>query len=207
MLLCPPGVHPHQHLGEVGRIDTAGAGPDRDQRLADVVLAGQEGADLERLDGLVDLAQLDLGVLERRGVALLLTELDHDLQVVDPAGQLGDPVDLALEGREPAGDAGGVLLVVPEVGCGDLDSELADLLAHRVEVEHLLDGAHGRLELLYLGVEVGSCHEGQVTRGTPARGFVRRGPAAPSSPGLRRVRSCRAPAGCRQQRCRCSAWR
>ena len=53
--LGPAGVHPHQHLGEVGRVDAAGAGADRDERVAHVVLAGEQGADLERLDGLVDL--------------------------------------------------------------------------------------------------------------------------------------------------------
>ena len=75
--------------------------------------------------------------------------------------RLGEPVDLALERGEPAGDAGGVVLVVPQVGGGDLLAEVGDLLAHRVEVEHLLDGAHGRLELLDLGVVVGSCHKVQ----------------------------------------------
>src|SRR5665647_320006 len=35
----PAQVHPHEHLGEVRRIDTAGAGADRDDGLALVVLA------------------------------------------------------------------------------------------------------------------------------------------------------------------------
>ena len=62
--LGPARVHPHQHLGEVRGVDAAGAGPDREQRLALVVLTGQEGADLEVLDGLMDPAKLDLGVGE-----------------------------------------------------------------------------------------------------------------------------------------------
>ena len=53
VLLGPAQVHPHQHLGEVGGVDAAGAGADGDQRLAGVVLAGQQGADLERLDRLL----------------------------------------------------------------------------------------------------------------------------------------------------------
>src|SRR5205814_2195238 len=45
-------VHPEQHLGEVGRVHPARAGPDGDQRLPDVVLAGEQGADLELVDRL-----------------------------------------------------------------------------------------------------------------------------------------------------------
>ena len=150
MLLGPPDVHPHQRLGEVGGVDTAGAGADRDERLAGVVLAVEQGADLEALDGLLEPGQLGLGVGERVGVALLLAELDHDLEVVDAAAESGEAVDLALERGEPAGHPGGVVLVVPQVGCGDLLAEVGDLGAHRVEVEHLLDGAHRRLELLDL---------------------------------------------------------
>ena len=56
----------------------------------------------------------------------------------------------------------GVGLVVPQVGRGDLLAEVGDLAAHRVEVQHLLDGLHRRLELLDLGVEVGACHDRQA---------------------------------------------
>ena len=56
-----------------------------------------------------------------------LAELDHDLEVVDAAAELGDPVDLALERGEPAGDARGVGLVVPQVGRRDLLAEVGDL--------------------------------------------------------------------------------
>ena len=161
VLLGPADVHPHQHLGEVGGVDAPGAGADGDERLADVVLTRQQRPDLDRLDGLLDPDQLALGVGDGLGVALLLAELDHDLEVVDAAVELGEPVELALEHREAAGDAGGVGLVVPEVGDGDLLTEVGDLGPHAVEVEHLADCLHGRLELLDLGVEVGACHNGQ----------------------------------------------
>ena len=71
------------------------------------------------------------------------------------------PVELALERREPAGHAGRVLLVVPQVGRGDLLAEVGDVATHRVDVEHLLDRVHGRLELLDLCVEVWACHKDQ----------------------------------------------
>ena len=50
--LRPAQVHPQQHLGEVRGVHAAGAGPDGDQRLPRVVLAGEQGADLHLLDGL-----------------------------------------------------------------------------------------------------------------------------------------------------------
>ena len=76
--------------------------------------------------------------------------------------------------REPAGDPLGVGLVVPQVGRGDLLAEVGDLGAHRVEVQHLLDGVHRRLELLDLGLEVGSCHVTQPTRRYRRRRIGRR---------------------------------
>ena len=81
--LGPAGVHPHQHLGEVGGVDAAGAGADRDEGLAGVVLAGQQGADLELLDRLVQPGQLGLGLGHRVGVALLLRQLDAAAEVVE----------------------------------------------------------------------------------------------------------------------------
>src|SRR6478752_1391257 len=168
VLLGPADVHPHQRLGEVRGIDATGAGPDRDQRLAGVVLTVEEGADLEALD---DLLELDLGVGERAFVALVAAELDHDLEVLDAAAERHHPVELALQRGEPPGDPGRALDVVPQVGCGHLLAEVGDLDAHRIDVEHLLDGVHGRLELLDLCVEVRSCHKEQGYAGGPPRAY------------------------------------
>ena len=63
----------------------------------------------------------------RVGVALLLRELEQHAQVVEAALQVGEPVEVALEQREPAGDPGGVGLVVPQVGGGHLLAEVGDL--------------------------------------------------------------------------------
>ena len=112
--------------------------------VALVVLPGQQGADLERLDRLGQPVELGVRLGEGRRVVLLLCQLDHDLHVVEPAAQAGDPLELGLQDRQPPGDPLGVGLVVPEVGCGDLLAELGDLRAHRVEVEHLLDARQGR---------------------------------------------------------------
>jgi hypothetical protein len=42
-LLCPAEIHPKQDLGPVLRVGAAGAGVDRDDGVAGVVLAGEEG--------------------------------------------------------------------------------------------------------------------------------------------------------------------
>ena len=189
VLLGPAGVHPHQHLGEVRRVDPTGAGADRHERLARRRTHRRAGCGPRaprRSSG-----PWPARPRRRPGsrcVALLAAELDHDLEVLEPAGQRGDAVDLALEGREASGHAGGVVLVVPEVGRGDLLAEVGDLGAHGVEVEHLLDGVHGRLELLDLGVEVGSCHKGQDYGLVPGVSSCGRTPA-------RRTRRRRCPCG------------
>ena len=50
MAFGPAQVHPQQHGSEVGRVDATGLGANGDQRLALVVLPGQQRADLEGLD-------------------------------------------------------------------------------------------------------------------------------------------------------------
>ena len=88
--LGPAQVHPQEHLGPVGGLGAAGAGADRQERRALVVLAGEEqGRPLAREVG-----------LERRGVAFelglelgvggLVQELDRGEQVVGP-GQRARP--------------------------------------------------------------------------------------------------------------------
>ncbi len=93
-----------------------------------------------------------LGLGQRVGVALLAGELEEHVDVVEPVRQRGEPLELALQRGEATGDALGVRLVVPQVGRGDELTELGDLPAHAVGVEHLLDGVHRRAQLLDLGL-------------------------------------------------------
>ena len=81
--LGPAQVHPHEHLGEVGGVDATGAGADRDDGLALVVLPRQQGADLELADVLLQGREVALGLVERGGVVLLLAHLDEGLEVLD----------------------------------------------------------------------------------------------------------------------------
>ena len=157
--LGPPGVHPHQHLGEVGGVHAAGAGADRDDRLAGVVLPGEEGADLELVHQLVQLLQLGLVLGGGFLVALLGGHLDHQAEVLEAALQLVVAVQVGLQRREASGHPLCVGLVVPQVRHRDLLAEVGDLPAHVVEVQDGTDGLHRRLELLDLGVEVGGCHK------------------------------------------------
>src|SRR5262249_17929465 len=90
--LRPSEVHAHEHLGEVRRVHTARAGPDRHERLARVVLTGQQRPDLQLLDRLAKLADLRADLAERAGVALGLCEVQQDTGVVEPRAQ---PLDLA----------------------------------------------------------------------------------------------------------------
>ncbi len=171
VLLGPPQIHPHQHLGEVRSVDTPGAGANRHERIANVVLARQQGPDLERLHGFLHPDELGFGVCERLGVAFFLGHLDEQAEVVDPGVEFGEAVQLPVENRQPTRDALGVGLVVPKIGRSDLLAELGDFGAHLVQIQDLLDRVHGRLELLDLSVKVGSGHEKQpyATRELPTR--------------------------------------
>ena len=101
MALGPAEVHPHQHLGEVGGVDAAGLGADGDERLADVVRAGEQGADLELADRL--LAALASSVSASASVEASLSSSassNMHAEVVEAAAQLLDAVDLVLRVRE-----------------------------------------------------------------------------------------------------------
>ena len=149
--LGPAQVHPQQHLGEVGRVHPAGAGPDGHQRLAGVVLAGEQGADLHLLDRLGQRRRS-----RRRprratpGVGLGLGQLQQHPRVVQPGPQPLQPVDLAVDVRQPRGDLLRLGLVVPEVRRGRLLLQLGLVPAQPVEVEDVLDVAQGGVECLEL---------------------------------------------------------
>ena len=75
--LGPAQVDPPQPLGPVGRVGPAGLGVDGDQRLAGVVLARQQGPDLQLVDLVADRGQLAGRLLAGRLVVLALGQLEH----------------------------------------------------------------------------------------------------------------------------------
>ena len=144
--LRPSGVHAHEHLGPVRRVDAAGAGADVDQGLALVVLAGQHRLDLEGVDGLGNLGQLLVGQLG--ALTLLLGELVHHRQVLEPGAQVTQSTQLGLHAGELRGDPLGVVRVVPQARVGGLGLELAFPGGQLPGVHDLLDGGHAGLEVL-----------------------------------------------------------
>jgi hypothetical protein len=130
--LRPPQVHPQQHLGEVGRVHPARPGADGHQRLAGVVLAGEQRPYLELVDRLTEGHDLDghLGCGVR--VGLRLRQPVHELGVIQSGAQPLDPVDLALDIGEARRDHLSLRGVVPKVRSRGLSLELRLLLAHPV---------------------------------------------------------------------------
>ena len=98
--LRPPDVHPHQHLGPVLRLGAAGAGVDREQRVAAVLGALEHGLELERLDAAGELVGLP-GHLGLHGlVGLGLEQLGHLDRALDALIQILVGDDPGLQGLE-----------------------------------------------------------------------------------------------------------
>jgi hypothetical protein len=133
--LRPAEVHPEEHLGPVGRLGPAGAGADRQERPALVVLAREE--QLRPLPGEVGLEALAVA-LELRGqllVAGFLEQLDGSEQVVGTRQEIAPGVDLGAQTGSFAEDLLGGALVVPEPGREGQRVELVDAALLRGEVK------------------------------------------------------------------------
>ena len=88
-------VHPHQHLGPVLRLGPAGAGVDREQRIARVVGALQHRLELERFDRVIEGIGLPRHLVLHGGVGLVLEQLGHLQRPGEARVEL-------LPGRDPA---------------------------------------------------------------------------------------------------------
>ena len=155
MLLRPPDVHPHQHLGPVRRVHPACAGANVDQRLALVVFAGEQRAHFHRLDVLAQLLELGVGLGHIVGPAFLGRQLVDHREVIQTLTQVLDTAQLALGVRQLTGDALGAGLVVPEVGVGRLVLQLFDPTAQPFDVEHPLHRGQDGVEGGDIGLTVG----------------------------------------------------
>ena len=147
MPLRPAQIHPHQHLGEVGRVHPAGLRTDGHQRLALVVLAGQQGAHLLGVDLLLHGDQLFLRLHQR--VRVVVTQLEQHIEVVQALPELLDVPELGLRVGELAGDLLGVFLVVPEVRDAGRFGKLGDGDLELVDVHDGLDARQGGFQGLH----------------------------------------------------------
>ena len=194
--LGPAQVHPHQHLGEVGRVHAAGAGPDGHHGLAGVVLAGEEGADLHLLDRLGQRRRARRPPRRSDASSPSASAISSSrLGVVEPGPQPLHPGDLTGQVRQAGVDLLGARLVVPQVGGGGLLLELRLVPAQLVHVEDVLDVAQGGVEGLELFREVGCTHNGQDYAARPV-----------SRPGGSRSRSADYSAGATLSQFRAALW-
>ena len=152
--LGPPDIHPHQHLGPVRGVHSTGPGADVDQRLALVVLAREQGADLHRLDVLTQLGQLRVGLGAFLVTTLFGGEFVEHRQVLDALAQLLDPAQFVLRVGQLAGHLLGMGLVVPQAGVGGLGFERFDAGAQTFDIEHPLHGRQRGVEGSDIGMTV-----------------------------------------------------
>jgi hypothetical protein len=143
VLLGPAEVHAHEHLGEVGRVDTAGPGADRDDGRAVVPLAVEEDLHLEVADRLLQRRELGAGLDRGLLVAGLLGHLDEHLEVVETGVDALHPGELGLPVAQCARHLLGLLGVVPQVGYTRLLGEPGDLGLEGVDVDDGADVAEG----------------------------------------------------------------
>ena len=97
-------IHPQHHLGPVLGVGAARAGVDGHERVAGVVVAGEQALLLERGQ-----ARLDRGerLLELGGeLRVLLGELDEPVEVLGVGLQLRERVEPALRARVLGADLG-----------------------------------------------------------------------------------------------------
>ena len=134
--LGPAQVHPQQHLGPVGRLGAAGAGADRQDRGALVVLAGeqQRGA----LAGEVGLERRGVRAPARPRARRRRVSASSSTAVARSLGareQALPRLDLVAQAVGLAQDLLGGALVVPEAGFVGQRVELGDARLLRLEVK------------------------------------------------------------------------
>ncbi len=115
-LLAVVEVHAEEHLGPVVGLGAADAGGDGDEGVAVVVLAGEEGLQLDLGHAGPDLEELLVGLGQEVLVAGLLGHLVGEAGILEARDHVAQGVHLGLEGLELAEDLAGLALVIPEAG-------------------------------------------------------------------------------------------
>jgi hypothetical protein len=135
MTLGPAEVHPEEHLGPIGRLSAAGAGTDREDRPALVVLTREEEGG--SLAPEVDLEGGDLAVElgGQLGIARFLDELEGRQDVVGAVLEAAPQLDVGAQAVGLAEDLLGGPLVVPEAGLAGQRLQLGDAALFGLEVK------------------------------------------------------------------------
>jgi len=162
--LRPAQVHPLQVAREVLRVGAARLRVDRDQRLAGVVLAVQQRADLKEVDLLAHPGKLGDGLVGGGLVVLVVGQLEQYADIGEPLPEALHPVQLALKVGQPPGNLLCPRLILPERWVGGLLAQVKDLGAHRLRVDYGLDRVELGRQFRYLIGGIGSCHVGKPTR-------------------------------------------
>ena len=122
--LGPAAVHPQHHVGPVCGVGAAGAGVDLADGVALVVVAGEEGLEVEGGQLPVEVGDPGHDLPLERLVALLPGQLVERLEVGQAALQPVDPVDVVLHPGQLGSHLAGGLRVVPQRGVAGLPLEL-----------------------------------------------------------------------------------
>ena len=81
--LGPTQVHPHKHLGEVGRIDAACSRTNGYNGFTLVVLPRQQSANLKGIEVRLNMFVFTPGLSQRVRVIVFLAHLDENLKVIN----------------------------------------------------------------------------------------------------------------------------
>ena len=152
-----------QHLGEVGGVDAAGLGADRHQRLARVVLAGEQGAHLELAERLADgdqLASRPRPACRRRPRRSASSTSTSRSSMRD--AHLLDPVELGLQVRQRLVTFCARSGSSHRSGAAACSRQLGDRGPQRREVADLQDRLERLAQGADLGGEVDGSHVGPI---------------------------------------------
>ena len=107
----PARIHAHKHFGPVGRVHTAGARADINNRLARVIFTRKHGGDLQRFDGRLQGIEL---IIRQGGIPLFFREFVHHGHVLQAPAQRFQLANLGLRCGKLRGDLLRVGGVVPQ---------------------------------------------------------------------------------------------
>jgi hypothetical protein len=135
MALRPAEIHPEEHLGPVGRLGPAGAGADREDGAALVVLAGEEERGPLPVEFLLEIGCCPVQLRGQLIVAGLLDQLEGREEIVDPRLEAAPQLDFGPQAIGLAEDLLGRALVIPEPGLAGQRLELGDTCFFCLEVK------------------------------------------------------------------------